>query len=921
LAGEDKKRYFADKKAVTWVNGKEKNDEFKQELEESEFIFLNFEQLLTDFTINGETKKVYQVLQGLGYDHLIIDEVQEAKNTRTCTKKGGATESFAVRLLATNVELEYLTLLSGTPMPDNLNDYANIFFMLKPEYFLREEEVNGEKVKKLDFENVKKRFYQIYEGDPRALYTLVKQNTIRRTSQQVSDLPGYDLIEEDVELTPVQRKIMDYVFEHSKKDWLIQMRYAALDPRLVSPTILREMDLIGKLTREDSAKYARLEEILSAEDGPIAKGEKVVIFSSMFAEGVTRSPDKLYREYLTLGIEEEFGYETGTLENKIISQFFSNGDKELTVAKLKKLSKKKKLVTEAIKVLKDKEVIDVEKGTVKLRSKYCEVKLLDEYEKLGIHNLKDDLVTYLENQFGRDIELASIDADTDTEEREWIVDNLNNGLDGVLATTKSGGVSLNFSAASTEVFLDRPYSPAPEDQGIARVVRRGQRRRAIIYFLNGKDSIDYDVRDLVENKRQNIMMALDGIELQDKEKDVLWGKKDKEKLKDLFLRRRGGMSVDLSEPEIDSIDAFDSKRVVRRGKRKSPNLELGEGMYEQSVAQEIRKVIANDPINCWHDEDFVNKYTGNFEQLAPYLLSQAKVVNLLKRSLSGELEFFPELLLSDAAGHGVLYSAFQDLEKLVIESGFKMPLIIDRDFSRPMHTTSPNPQKYLADMCGQERIFDEDFFDEFGKFDFVDNSSITLLPNKRRIRDYILETNRIIDLGGYLQLGIRGWLFDKKFFEGMKRSGFEPIVRSNRHFVSPDFRKFLKEQFGQHFAEAYASKLSATNFSIFQKVEEVNSVDHKYFLLEDPAHEEDDEEEEGYGSVDEKGAEQKDQAGKVLVHTEGKGYVRKKKSSGNGSSKPAFTGKGSRKEPKVYTGDLRLRVGPDGVVHRDERDE
>ncbi len=828
LEGDEKKRYFKRKKKVAWLNG-EKNDEFMKELREAGFVFANFEQLILDYSTNGTTKKVYEVLAELGYDHVIVDEVQEAKNTNNTTKRGSVTESMAVRLLTNNPNVEYVSLLSGTPMPDNLNDYANILFILRPEYFLEEADKKGRR--RLSFDNIESRFMEIYEGDPRALYALVRQNTIRRKSKEVTELPETDLIEDMVELTPLQRKIVDYVFNHGKKNWLTQIRYAVLDPRLVSPTILQELNLIGKVTRGDSAKYQRLEGLLTDDEGPIAKGEKIVIFSSMFAEGVTREAKGLEEDYSKLGLEDEF-------------------------------------------------------------------------KKLRIRPLKEELEEVLSEHFSREIEFQSIDAFTSDDVRESSVDRLHDGLNGIIATTLSGGMSMNFSLANWCYFLDEHYSPATTEQGVAREARRGQKKRVNAYFLRGIDSIDLDVKALLEQKRENIQMALDGVELLDKEKEILLEGKDRERLKELFLRRRGGIGIDLSRYKVEDLDAFDTKKVNKRKEKRLGRLIVPEDIYEHTVAQEIREEIMRNPAGIWHDKDFVAKYCDNFESLSPYLLARAKVIDLVKRSKAGEISW-PELLLADAAGQGILYSAFIDLAELVDNSGFELPVVVDRDFSKPMHKASLNPHKYLANMCGKPQVFDEKFFREMGKFDLIDNSSITLLPNRQRIRDYVLEANRILNEGGHLQLGVGGWYFSSDFFDGMKEAGFEAVVKSVRHNVSTGSVKQLKDRLGPHYAEAYRSKLDLTTFSIFQKVGNCWKVDDKYFLLENPAYSEEEQDAEEILAPKRRKGEKK---GKEVDENEKKRMRKRFKSSLPIGT--TFKGDGKR-----YTGKKRLMRDPQtGVV-------
>ena len=831
LCGDDEKRYFTNRQKVAWVNGA-KNDEFHKEMEESDFIFVNFEQLCLDYTVGGETKKVYEVLAELGFDQLIIDEVHEARNISAVTKSGKPTESYAVRRLATNDGLEYITALSGTPMPDNLDDYANIFFMLKPEYFV--EEIEGRS--QFNFANIGKRFKEIYEGDPRALYSFVKQNTIRRRSCDVSNLPPHRTIIDETELTDVQIEISDYIFDKTPKNWLTQLRYATLDPRLVSPQILKELGLIGKISRADSAKYTRLEEELCSADGPIAKGDKFLVFSSMFAEGVTREAEKL-------------------------------------------------------------------------KSKYRKMGYADEFDRMNIRPLNVELEEVLSAHFGRDVEVTSIDANTKDADRENAVDRLSNGLEGVACTALSGGVSLNFSKTNWQYWLDQHYSPYVTDQGIARSSRKGQSKETTATFLFGKECVDQAVHALNLQKSENIQMALDGVELTEKERDILSGDNDGLRLKELLLRGKGGFSIDMSYVEIGDVEDFLTKRVVKR-KKSGTNRILSSEVYEATVGQEIREAIMRNPVNIWHDGEFVKKYCGNFESLSPYLLGRAKVADMVRRGMTGEIEF-PKILLADAAAQGILYTAFEELEELVKSAGFEMPLIYDRDFSSEMSLRSPNPEKVVGDMCGERGIFDAEFLARQGKFNFIDNSSITLLENRERLCDYMMEANRLLTPEGYLQLGVGGWAFSKEFFEGMKRSGFETVVKSHRHAVSKDKFRFLKQEFGQHFAEAYRSKLQSSTFSIFQKVETVEEVDSKYFLLENPNFDNSLEvKEENVVEVNQGvNTKGKDPKGED-VRIEDENIVRPAKSRAG-----SFSGKGASAKPRrEYTGSRRLVVGPDGVV-------
>ncbi len=806
LCGPSDTRYFADVQSVAWVNG-DKDAAFLAEMRGADFVFANFDQLTLDF---GD-KQVYEVLLDLGYDHLIIDEVQDVRNTRTRTKKGAVTVASAVKLLATRPDLGYLTELTGTPMPDTLKDYASLFFMLHPDHFVQEEDGHSF----LDYDAVASRFLEIYEGDPRSLYTFVRQRTIRRRSCDVMDLPPLEVLIDDVALTEVQQRIVDYVFETGQPNWLTQMRYAVLDPRLVHPRILSDLDLVGAVSRSDSAKYVRLDQLLTADDGPVACGDKFVVFSTMFAKHVTAAARQLRRQYEELGLSDAFA-------------------------------------------------------------------------SLNLRPLHEELADVLSAQFGRSFNLTSVDGTTSDATRDKIGERLANGLDGVVVSTRAGGVSLNFSAANAAYLLDDHYSPAVREQAIARLARRGQKKKTTVRLLYGADSIDYAVDSLRAQKAEKNQMALDGIALLDEERKLISGDGDSLRLKELFLRGRGGVSVDLSDSSVNSLDDFVTKRVVTR--KKGSSTVISSDAYEQTVAQELRARIMQDPIGIWHDEEFVALYCAHFSSLSPYVLARAKVVDLVKRARVGEITF-PATVLADAAGPGILYDAFLDLDTLVRDCGFAVPEVVDRDFSLAMSARSSNPLKYVGDMCDVSVVGGR-------TFDFVDNSSVSLLENKERVRDYVVGANAVLDVGGYLQLGLGGWRFSSSFFDGMKKSGFTPLVKSHRYAVSKDFFSRLKASAGQHHAEAYRSKLEHSTFSLFEKVSAVAAVDADYFALVAPV----DEPSEVVSLMS--------SAATLPEAVSDAGYTPARASSVSGSS--------ARVPRKVYTGSRRLRIDPrSGLVLSD----
>lgn len=286
LIGKDTVRYLAKPQEVLVINGETKDQALLAQVDKAQWILLNKEQLQTRVVETGEL--FVQHLARLGIDYLIIDEAHNFKSQRDVTAGGRLTESGAVRLLARDVP--YLCLLTGTPIPDTLKDYGVLYHLLNPQACPDP-----------------KKFDELYENNPRILYTLFSEKSIRRKSQDINDELSWEDEELEIPLTPTQRAIYDHIIEFRPSSWLVQARKALLDPRLVDPEILQRAGYLGKVRSTDSSKYAKLEELLADKAGPLKKKEKFVIFSSMFRKGVTHQGNEaLKRRYMELGLDEHY---------------------------------------------------------------------------------------------------------------------------------------------------------------------------------------------------------------------------------------------------------------------------------------------------------------------------------------------------------------------------------------------------------------------------------------------------------------------------------------------------------------------------------------------------------------------------------------------------------------------------------------
>ncbi len=286
LIGNDQERYLAERQDVAIINGERKDDDFLDEIAQKKWIVLNYEQLTT--RVNGGEKLFIDELVERGVDYVVFDESHNIKALRELTLKGRPSHSAAARVLALNSD--YFVPMSATPISNGLMDFAVQYHLLNPAALPDPE-----------------KFMDLIHNSPRVLYTFFHERSVRRTSEDINEDLDWTENEQDIELDHTQRKIYDHIIEFRPQGWLQQARKALLDPRLVNPEILEKAGALGKVTWRNSAKYKKLEELLISPEGPIVRGEKFVIFSTMFREGVTEiGHEGLRQRYAEMGISQEY---------------------------------------------------------------------------------------------------------------------------------------------------------------------------------------------------------------------------------------------------------------------------------------------------------------------------------------------------------------------------------------------------------------------------------------------------------------------------------------------------------------------------------------------------------------------------------------------------------------------------------------
>ena len=812
LIGEDHERYLVNKEDITVIDNGIKNNGFLEELKNKKWIVLNYEQLTT--RVNGSNKLLVELLADLGVDYLISDESHHVKSKKTVTKSKKPTRSSAFRFLA--LKSDYVSLLTGSPIHDKMDDYSVIYHLLNTNVCPHPE-----------------MFEDLYHENPRILYTLFNEKTIRRKSEDINDL-DWEEKEEEVKLDPIQRQLYQHIVEFRPKNWLMQARKALLDPRLVDPEVLDKAGLLGKVRYEHSAKYKRLEELLTNKDGPIKKGENFIIFSSMFREGVTdKEHEELKEKYLVLGIKKEFNNIDSDFEKTILIKAIGNKDSSLRYLE-KKLSPRsnkdrtrfKREFNEAIKSLIKKNFITLQGDNISIdiRQDGPIENYRKMYSDLGLNeSFTERLEKEIERIYEKKIKIGVIDGKIKSiEEREKIVDYLGINLEGILCTTDTGGESLDFVRASYGIFLDKDYNPNTTEQALSRLIRKGQKKKVTIAHLSAEDTLDEELRDYVFRKKIIAEIATDGYRLTPEEENLLNDTEGKS-FGELIKGKIGGVSIDISEAYIDNINDFEARKRLRPISRGSRFNEID---YNTTDAQKIMKWIGQDPLNCWKDPEFVELYVRTLNNLSVPVIHKAKISDLIRRAKNKEMKF-PRRVLSEGSGPSLLYNAYQSLDYLVKGARFKVPFVLDRDTSQLMLLNGNNPNRLLGCMTGKESAIRD------GSFDMVDNESISLLRNPEEVKASLTEANRVLKPNGIVELIVKNMRFIDNFYSGMRNLGFEIISEKDEGFrVGKEFFRRLKIEKGEHFAESYSSKLENTHLLIAKRKDNPGEANSKDFWFE-----------------------------------------------------------------------------------------
>jgi ubiquinone/menaquinone biosynthesis C-methylase UbiE/superfamily II DNA or RNA helicase len=281
----------------------------------------------SDFTIIGyptlsrigEDSNRLARLNELGFEHGIVDEGHNTKNPESL-------RSMATRNLFHPVE--YLSILSGTPIPNGLVDIYTLLNLLDPKVFPIEDDKEAK---------ILAEFYRMFKQDPGFIRTILEDRRLMRTVEDgyltgnFPDLREHNL---EVRLENEHEDVYRYVYENDdikpgSKIW--QLIKASINPNLVDPRFLPP-HLAREIGRMRSSVYNKLDEKL---EKITSEGGKVLIFTDL-REGVTRELRARYSNLGALVIDGEISAEQEardvSLREETRRKFQRNPDHKVLIA-------------------------------------------------------------------------------------------------------------------------------------------------------------------------------------------------------------------------------------------------------------------------------------------------------------------------------------------------------------------------------------------------------------------------------------------------------------------------------------------------------------------------------------------------------------------------------------------------------------
>jgi superfamily II DNA or RNA helicase/ubiquinone/menaquinone biosynthesis C-methylase UbiE len=251
-------------------------DQDIMDAENSDISLISYQTL--SYLGSKQPKKLKR-LEKIGFGYGILDEAHNAKNPESI-------RSGAVRNLFH--PMDYLTVLTGTPIPNSIIDIYSLLNLLDKENF----PINSENPRA-----TLSTFYEMFRQNPEFIKDVFHQRMLRR---EVGDYLGKSFPElrqntRIVQLDGEHKDVYLDIYENGRIGPLSKLRQlekACIDPNLVDPQFLSS-DLSGRLGKMQSDMYSSLDELV---EKVVDENGKLLVFTDL-REGVTERLQERYARY------------------------------------------------------------------------------------------------------------------------------------------------------------------------------------------------------------------------------------------------------------------------------------------------------------------------------------------------------------------------------------------------------------------------------------------------------------------------------------------------------------------------------------------------------------------------------------------------------------------------------------------------
>ncbi|MBI3623550.1 methyltransferase domain-containing protein [Candidatus Pacearchaeota archaeon] len=257
---------------------------YSQNLNEGRNRIKDFNWTITSYPLMSRAENGLLVkLRNSGFHHVIADEVHNAKNP----------DALRTRALKSLIDqADYVSLLSGTPIPNTMSDLYVLMSMLDPQQYPFDPEKDSSDVD--NFRIARQSFIQLYVERPQAVKELLHRKMLRRMAKDYlgDHIPEVENHRFEVPLTGRHLEAYQRVIEQETNVGrkIMDLAKVSLDPYLIDDSLPR--------LREDgsdiSDKYSALDDIVEREMSK--KDGKVLVFTNL-KTGIVDYLTEKYQEY------------------------------------------------------------------------------------------------------------------------------------------------------------------------------------------------------------------------------------------------------------------------------------------------------------------------------------------------------------------------------------------------------------------------------------------------------------------------------------------------------------------------------------------------------------------------------------------------------------------------------------------------